>query len=71
MFNRDNDYLADWSTEKKLEWIRDWKDKPVTLGEDHWESKFYDALDRANPDNYVAQSNLTSQKMNEDNNEPT
>lgn len=69
MFNRDNDYLADWSQEKKLEWIHDWKDRPVTLGEDGWESKFYDALDRdprARQSDWVEESNLTSQKMSGD-----
>ena len=31
LFDRDNDYLSDWSEEKKLEWIHDWKEKPVGL----------------------------------------
>lgn len=26
MFNRDNDYLSEWSDEKKIEWIKDWKE---------------------------------------------
>lgn len=26
-FDADNDYLAEWSEEQKLEWIRDWKEK--------------------------------------------
>jgi hypothetical protein len=26
-FDADNDYLADWDEEKKLEWIQDWKEK--------------------------------------------
>jgi hypothetical protein len=25
MFNRDNDYLSDWSDEKKMDFIKDWK----------------------------------------------
>ena len=25
-FNRDNDYLASWSDEKKIEWVNDWKE---------------------------------------------
>jgi len=31
LFDRDNGYLSDWSEEKKLEWIHDWKEKPVGL----------------------------------------
>lgn len=27
LFERDNDYLRGWTKEKKIEWIRDWKDK--------------------------------------------
>jgi hypothetical protein len=26
-FDKDNDYLVDWSTEKKIEFIRKWEDK--------------------------------------------
>jgi hypothetical protein len=26
-FDTDNEYLADWSTEQKLAWVRDWKEK--------------------------------------------
>lgn len=26
MFDRDNDYLKDWSTSKKIEHVHDWKD---------------------------------------------
>ena len=26
MFDRDNDYLSDWTKEKKLEHVHDWKD---------------------------------------------
>jgi hypothetical protein len=26
MFDRDNDYLADWSDEKKMNFIKDWKE---------------------------------------------
>jgi hypothetical protein len=26
LFDRDNQYLSDWTEEKKLEWIHDWKD---------------------------------------------
>ena len=26
-FDADNDYLAEWPEEQKLEWIRDWKEK--------------------------------------------
>lgn len=26
-FDADNDYLASWTEEQKLEWIRDWKEK--------------------------------------------
>ena len=26
MFNRDNDYLSSWSDEKKIEWIKDWRE---------------------------------------------
>lgn len=26
-FDADNDYLADWSTEQKLQWVRDWQQK--------------------------------------------
>ena len=29
LFDRDNDYLADWDTEKKLKWIRKWEDEMV------------------------------------------
>lgn len=29
LFDRDNDYLSEWTKEKKLEWIDDWKEKPV------------------------------------------
>jgi hypothetical protein len=29
-FNRDNDYLADWSDEKKVEWVNDWKENNDT-----------------------------------------
>lgn len=29
LFDRDNDYLSEWEKEKKLEWIDDWKEKPV------------------------------------------
>jgi len=71
MFNRDNDYLANWTDEQKLKWIHDWKDEPVKMGDHGWESKLYDALSR-DPrgrvdmqSDYVEQSNLTSQKMNE------
>lgn len=31
LFDRDNDYLKEWSEEKKLEWIRNWKE---TLGKE-------------------------------------
>lgn len=31
LFDRDNEYLSDWTEEKKLEWIHDWKEKPVGL----------------------------------------
>ena len=26
LFDRDNDYLKDWSKSKKIEWLHDWKD---------------------------------------------
>ena len=29
LFDRDNDYLKEWTEEKKLEWLHDWKEKPV------------------------------------------
>lgn len=31
LFNRDNEYLSDWTDEKKIEWMHDWKEKPVGL----------------------------------------
>jgi hypothetical protein len=68
LFDRDNDYLASWSEDKKLEWIADWeskvndvpellKDRPIDFPTDS-------SLDF--PPSFVEQSNLTSQKMNED-----
>lgn len=29
LFDRDNDYLAGWDKDKKLEWIHDWREKSV------------------------------------------
>ena len=29
LFDRDNDYLSGWDTEKKLSFIHDWKEKPL------------------------------------------
>jgi hypothetical protein len=29
LFDRDNDYLSEWDKEKKLNYIDDWKEKPL------------------------------------------
>lgn len=30
LFDRDNDYLSDWDTDKKIKWVRDTLHKPKT-----------------------------------------
>lgn len=68
MFNRDNDYLAGWSDEKKLEWIKDWEEdvdgKKAAQKARDTQERLNAAFD-TNP--WVAQSNLTSTKMQEGN----
>lgn len=62
MFDRDNDYLASWTKEKKLEWINNWeadyKDPPAMYEKS--------TTPESSDTNYVKESNLTSQKMNDD-----
>jgi len=60
-FNRDNEYLASWPTDKKIEWVNNWKDNkqmPLAMGKPSDRPIDF-------PTDYVEQSNLTSQKMNE------
>jgi len=67
LFDRDNDYLASWTKEQKLKWIKDWEAKEMELSTELLKNRPIDF-----PTDYVEQSNLTSQKMNEDaDNEPS
>lgn len=38
-FDADNDYLASWTEEKKLEWIRDWKEKTEAELEQQYQNR--------------------------------
>lgn len=67
MFNRDNDYLAGWSDEKKLEWIKDWGEKISEAAVAKQEKDLAERLNaKISEQDYLKESNLTSTKMNEE-----
>ena len=65
MFDRDNDYLKSWSTEKKLEWINDWEEDVDGKKAAQKALDTQERLNAAFDADWIAQSNLTTSKMQE------
>jgi hypothetical protein len=60
-FDADNDYLAEWDTDFKLEWIRNWKEKPTEEEAAAFEKKRQQFLAKRNAETATDASAQTSQ----------